>query len=233
MDGTSLCTWSQFIHWPFAVHITTQRPPKFFKDIQSVLLDNNVFSSLPTPDVDQNTGLPIFQPTADLVKQSYSSVRHKHPDELDTLLLKPYFRLASNPLYFPSAIKTSLSAIPSQGYFWILIPHPTSNQISIGRVYTRDPVNKVLYVQHFQVVVDSITSYKLKQTKRNQDSKGATNYNSTTATSAIIKCQGCGLHDSSHLVEANQRAHRNFRSFPMCIFKQSDDAAWLLPIKSH
>ncbi len=74
----------------------------------------------------------------------------------------------------------------------------------------RDPVTKELFIQHFQVVENSIDSYLLKNTKRNQESKGMTKYNTTTATSAIIKCPGCHLHDAQHLAEANQRAHRNF-----------------------
>ncbi len=35
------------------------------------------------------------------------------------------------------------------------------------------------------------------------------------------------------MVEANQRSHRNFRAPPTCIFKQTEDAAQLLLIKSH
>ncbi len=30
-DGTSMCTWSQFVKWPFADHISTQRPPRFYQ----------------------------------------------------------------------------------------------------------------------------------------------------------------------------------------------------------
>ena len=105
--------------------------------------------------------------------------------------------------------------------------------MTLGRVYTRNPVNKDLYVQHYQVALDPIDSYRLKDTRRNNEAKGSHKYVSTTATSAIIKCQGCQYHESQHLVEANQRSHRNFRSPPTCIFKQTADAALLLPIKSH
>ncbi len=58
-------------------------------------------------------------------------------------------------------------------------------------------------------------------------------YTNTTNTSAIVKCPGCQLHDSIHLTEAQQRSHRNFRSPPTCIFKQSIEVGMLLPVKSH
>jgi len=60
-----------------------------------------------------------------------------------------------------------------------------------------------------------------------------TKYSITTATSAIIKCPGCNLHDVQHLAEANQRAYHNFRLPLICIFKQSEVAAHLLQIKAH
>ena len=108
-----------------------------------------------------------------------------------------------------------------------------NQQLTIGRVYTRDPDQKELYLQYYQIASEPIDSYSLKNTRRNQTSKGPTKYTSTTETSAIIKCTGYLLHDEQHLLVANQRAHRNFRSSPICIFKQSEAVAFLLPIKSH
>ena len=105
--------------------------------------------------------------------------------------------------------------------------------MTLGRVYMRNLISKELYVQHYQVVLNPIDSYCLKDTQRNTAAKGNNKYVSTTATSAIIKCQGCHLHEPQHIVEANQRAHCNFQSPPTCIFKQLEDAAHLLPIKSY
>jgi len=83
------------------------------------------------------------------------------------------------------------------------------------------------------VVVEPLESYRLKNTRQNLKSKGFKKYSCTTTTSAIIKCPGCILHDAQHLVEANQQAHRNFRSSSLCIFKQSAEVAHLLPVKPH
>jgi len=88
-------------------------------------------------------------------------------------------------------------------------------------------------VQHYQVATESLDYYRLKNTKRNTTSKGSAKYTTTTHTSAIVKCQGCNLHDAQHLLEASKRAHHNFRDSPTCLFRQSDNVAHLLPIKSH
>ena len=63
--------------------------------------------------------------------------------------------------------------------------------MTLGRVYMRNLISKELYVQHYQVALDPIDTYRLKDIRRNNAAKGTTKYVSTTATSAIIKCQGC------------------------------------------
>jgi len=126
-----------------------------------------------------------------------------------------------------------LEAIPQKGYFWTIVTHPTTQQLTAGRVYTRDPALNELYIQYYKVVKEPIKSYCLKNTSRNLNAKGFSKYTSTTAISAIIKCNGCHLHDAQQLLNANQRAYRNNRSSPTCIFKQSAELAHLLPIKSH
>jgi len=115
----------------------------------------------------------------------------------------------------------------------MIILHPVINQLALGRVYTRKLVNQELYVQHYQVAVELIESYQLKPTSRNLSSKGSTKYTCTTDTSTISKYSGCQLHNDHYLTEANQRARRNFRDTPTCIFKQQAALAQLLPIKAH
>jgi len=85
----------------------------------------------------------------------------------------------------------------------MIITHPTTNQLALGRVYMRNPTTQDLYIQHYQVTSDLIDSYQLKNTKRNLSSKGFTKHSSTTDTSVIIKCTDCHLYDEQHLVEAN------------------------------
>jgi len=85
----------------------------------------------------------------------------------------------------------------------MILIHLTTNQFTLGRVYTRDPANKELYVQHYQVANKPIESYCLKNTQRNLGSKGSVKYTSTTVTSAILKYHECHLHDAQHLVKAN------------------------------
>ena len=65
-----------------------------------------------------------------------------------------------------------------------------------------------------------INTYPLKATRRNATLKGSSKYSTTTNTSAIIKCQGCHLHSTQQHIDADQKAQRNFRSLPTCIFKQ-------------
>ncbi|SRR6266498_306253 len=108
-----------------------------------------------------------------------------------------------------------------------------TQQLTIGRVYTCDLALNELYIQHYKVIVEPIESYCLKNTRHNLNAKSSKKYSSTMATYAIIKCQECHLHADQHLVDANQRAYRNNRSSPSCIFKQSANLAKLLPVKSH
>jgi len=88
-------------------------------------------------------------------------------------------------------------------------------------------------VQHYKVTPEPVDSYPLKNTKHNLHSQDASKYATTTNTSAIIKCQECQLHQIPHLTKATLRAHQNFRSPPICLFKQDIDVVRTLPIKSH
>ena len=78
----------------------------------------------------------------------------------------------------------------------MLITHPTTQQLTLGRVYTHDLATSKIYVHHYNVVVMPLDSYCLKPTRCNLDSKGSNKYSSTTASSAIIKCQRCHLHNA-------------------------------------
>ncbi len=90
-----------------------------------------------------------------------------------------------------------------------------------------------IYMQYYKVVVAPINTFRLKNTNRNREAKSTKKYTNMTDTTAIIKCTSCHLHDASQLLEANQRAHRNFRSLSTCIYKQSEQSAFLLLIKSY
>ncbi len=143
------------------------------------------------------------------------------------------YRLSSNPSYFLTDLSANLTAVSDKGYFFTLATHPVTNQSTIGQVYTRDLATNELFIQHFLVAPNPIDTYQLKNHKRNLASKGHAKYACTTKTSAITQYQGCQLHDTQHLAEANRRARRNNRSSPTCIFKISAVNARLLPIKAH
>jgi len=198
-----------------------------------MLLDDHDNYHIPLAEIDQDTGCPISRPTNDLFRQVFASTQRNIPSVPSSLVLKSYFHLESNTQYFQPTSYIPLTAIPKQGYCWTIIPYPSTNQLALGRVYTRDPATKEIYVQYYQVAVKPIDSYRLKHSRRNLDFKGSHKYNCTTDTSAIVKYQGCYLHDAHQLLAANQRAYRNNHSPPTCIFKQSDELAHLLPIKSH
>ena len=91
VNGSALCSWSQFIKRKFASHIITQRPSKFFKNLQQLLIDDRDCISLPLTMIDQDTGLLINLPTEDLHRQITATVRCTNNKEPNNQLLKPYF----------------------------------------------------------------------------------------------------------------------------------------------
>ena len=197
------------------------------------MADDTEIYHVQVPDIDQDTGLSSVRPTDVILQQSLTSRNDGRKSASSSSMLKSYYQLDSNPLYIPRSLQTQNPPLPAKGYFWMFITHPVTKQLTIGRVYTRDPANDEFYIQHYLVASDPIESYSLKNTKQNQNTQGSSKYKCTTDTSAIIKCPGCQLHDDQHLLAANQRARRNVRSAPTCIFKQSADVAYLLPVKSH
>ncbi len=233
MDGSSFCTWTQFRKRPFALHLTTQSPPNFFKELQKLFTSSASLGPQHLIDFDQDTGLPIPRPTADLYDHAIRTIQHQPKVDHQPLPLCPQLRLKHNPYYYPTEALSTDQVFPLHGYPWTILPNPITSQLMLGRVFTRDPVNQVLYVQHYTVVTDNIDSYQLKNTKRNIEAKGAPKYAATTDTSAIVKCPGCQHHQIQHIQEALLRASRNYRSPPTCIFKQNIDVAKVLPIKSH
>ncbi len=142
-------------------------------------------------------------------------------------------RLESNPYFFPNIDTILTQPLPARDFPWTIISHPITTQSSLGRIYTRDNITHEVYVQHYIVTPQPIDTYQLKFTKRNANSKGTTKYTCTMDTSAIIKCQGCQLHNDQHLTDALRIANRNNRTSPTCIFKQDLKLAQLLLIKSH
>ena len=75
MDGSSFSTWTQFRKCPFASYITTQSPPKMFKELQRIFTTTNADTRNPSLiDFDQDTGLLIPRLTADIYLQALHSV---------------------------------------------------------------------------------------------------------------------------------------------------------------
>ena len=90
-----------------------------------------------------------------------------------------------------------------------MIPHPTTNELTLGRVYTRDRNSNQLYVQHYVIVTEPIDSHSLKNTHRNADAKGNVKYSTTRSASAIKQCQGCTKKDDEALKQANRMVRHN------------------------
>ena len=116
-NGSSLCTWSQFSKRLFAHHRSTQRAPKFYKALQAIFLHDHDISSITLPEIDQDTGLLLSHISEDLFQRTVTTVRRSHPHDPISLTLKPFYRLATNPYYFPSLSSTHSSLIPNKGYF--------------------------------------------------------------------------------------------------------------------
>ncbi len=185
------------------------------------------------PEYDHDTGRPIERPEAALYTQALNSVTSGYPTNSTPFFLPSYLSIESNPLY-PSVSPSEVNRIlPDTGYYWLVLPHPSTAHTTIGRIYTRDATTNEGFLQHYKIVTEPFETFQLKNTKRNLASKGKDKYASTTNTSAIIKYTGCFLHIESHLNDATRRAHQNFRSPPTCIFKQSLEGAKLIPVKSH
>ncbi len=161
-NSSSLCSQSQFTKRSFATHITTQRLPKFYQDLQWLLLDSHDIGNVLLADIDQDTGLLITRPTDAIYRQTTANSSRNPIKEHNFHILKPYFRLAFNSQYLSQLLHTLLALIPTNRYFWLIITHPMTNQFTLGRVYTRNLTDNDLYVQHFQVAEDPIKSYRLK-----------------------------------------------------------------------
>jgi len=99
------------------VHITTQKPPKFYQELQRFFIDEQEIHTIPLAEVDQDTGLPITRPTNDLYHQITTLNIRRVSNAPSSLILKPYYRLDSNIQYFQQASHPPLSAIPKIGYY--------------------------------------------------------------------------------------------------------------------
>jgi len=115
-DGYSLCSWTQFRKRAFAKHINTQCPPKFFKALQRLLTDDATGFDLPVSGFDQDTGQMVSHPTDYLYSQLKCTFRPQDTKDPEHRTLKPYYRLASNPHFFPQLPQIVLTPIPSKGY---------------------------------------------------------------------------------------------------------------------
>ena len=98
------------------MHITTQKPPKFYQELQRFFIDEQAIHSVLLAKVNQDTGLPITHPTKDLFQQITILNSRSTNKDPSSLILKPYYRLDSNIQYFQQASHTPLTAIPEIGY---------------------------------------------------------------------------------------------------------------------
>jgi len=99
-------------------------------------MHNTTYGVRPLPEYDQDTGQPLKRPEADLYLQALNSVVSCNPTPTPPLFLPPYLRLESNPDYLSVATTTKDLSTPITGYYWTILPHPTTRQFTIGRVYT-------------------------------------------------------------------------------------------------
>ena len=213
-DGSSLCSWKQFRQRPFAAHINTQVLPKFYQALSQIVTNEQGCRPNGLTNYDYDAGRILKCPSADLYLQALQSVPLQDTAMTHTAYLKPLVQLDKNPYYSTSHAASVPLSLLERGYPWAILPHPVTDQLTIGRVYTRNLDTNEAYMQHYMVAPNPIDTYPLKSTRRNSASKGAVKYSNTVATSAILACPGCQLHDASTLVKANRRANRNFRSPP-------------------
>ncbi len=93
-----------------------QHPLKFYQELQRFFIDKQDIHTVPLAEVDQDTGLTITCPTNELFRQITTLNIRRPSNEPSFLILKPYYRLDSNILYFQQSLPTPLSAIPKTGY---------------------------------------------------------------------------------------------------------------------
>ncbi len=127
-DSSSFCTWTQFRKRCFASHITTQKPPKFYQELQHLITNNMTQYAWPLPIYDQDTSKPIACPDADLYIQALNSVVTCNSPVSSPLFLPSSLRLEANPSYtaLPTTNQAQSTPTPTTGYFWIVLPHPAT-----------------------------------------------------------------------------------------------------------
>ncbi len=126
-----------------------------------------------------------------LQNAAFQFMTNSIPSHSRPILLNAPYQTNRSLLYHTNPSKTHLHIFPSSGYPYIMLPHPSNNELTLGRVYTRDTHLSHLYVQHFILVTDPIEGHKLKNTNRNLSAKGASKYSPTHTASAIRQCPGC------------------------------------------
>ena len=155
------------------------------------------------------------------------------PTQSRPILLSAQYQLNKSQLYQTNTTTTHPNSFPSTGYPYIMIPHPSNSELTLGRVYTRDINLSLLYVQHYVLVTDPIDGHKLKNTNCNRATKGDSKYSPTHTASAIRQCPGCFKNDDDVRPHANRMARRNNRCNITCLFKQDTAVVTILPMKSH
>src|SRR6266540_4519708 len=58
-NGFSFCSWNQFRQRCFTLHINTQKPPKFYHELQILITNNTSYHAQSLPEYDQDIGRTI------------------------------------------------------------------------------------------------------------------------------------------------------------------------------
>jgi len=149
------------------------------------------------------------------------------------ILLKVPYQTNRHQFYQTHIATGKLTSFPSIKYPYIMIPHPSNNELTLGRVYTRDMNSLHLYVQHYVLVIDPIDRHLLKNTNWNASAKEVSKYSTTQSASMIRQCSSCIKKDDDALNQANQMARRNCWSKITCLFTQDTAVVTVLPMKRH
>ena len=145
-NGFHVSPWFQFRCRPFAKHITTAKPPKFHKALINIVTVRVDHAPYQVPDSDPVTDLTTHSTNRTLQNAAFQFMTNITPQQLCPILLKVPYRTNQHHFYQPITTTMMLPNFSSTGYPYIMISHPSNNELTLGRVYTRDIITLQLYV---------------------------------------------------------------------------------------
>jgi len=205
----------------------------FYKALINIVTEGFDHAPYQVPDPDHGTVLTTQYTNYTLQNAAFQFMTNATPQLLRPILLKEPYRTTPHHFYQHNQTNIPPTNFPLTGYPYIMIPHPYTNDLTLGRVHARDLTTHRLFIQHYVIVTEPIDSHPLKNTHRNAAAKGHIKYSTTRSASAIKQCPGCNQHNQDALNQANRLARRNCRHKITCLFTQDTNAATILPIKSH